>query len=71
MLFIKGNKLYTIQWLNDKEIIGTTGYQIGAIQHCERKYCDSTSIINILREANTDDINKYRYEGETFLCPKK
>ena len=30
MLFIKGNKLYTIQWLNDKEIIVTTGYQIGA-----------------------------------------
>lgn len=67
-----GNKLsenlYVIQWLNDKEVVVTTAYQIQAIKHSEKKWYNNMETFKVLRRATRDDISMYRYEGEPFLC---
>ena len=68
---IIGRNLYLIQWLSDYEINITTGYQIEAIHYSEKKWYSGISQIKILRVASDDDIKKYKYEGEPFLCPIK
>lgn len=71
MKYIIDRNLYLIQWLSDYEINVTTGYQIEAIRHTEKKWYSGISQIEILRVASDDDIKKYKYEGEPFLCPIK
>lgn len=64
-------KLYVIQWFSDYKINITTGFQIESIHHSEKKWYNKIPQMKVLREASIDDINKYKYEGEKFLCPKE
>ena len=43
--------LYVIKWKNDRQIIITSGWQINAIRHSEKKWYNGEPQMEILRKA--------------------
>ncbi len=48
--------LYVIKWKNDRQIIITSGWQINAIRHSEKKWYNGELQMEILRKATKEDL---------------
>ena len=51
-----GKTLYVIKWKSDRQVIITSGWQIDAIRHSEKKWYNGEPQIEILRKASKEDL---------------
>lgn len=50
--------LYVIKWNSDHQTIITSGWQISAIRHSEKKWYNGESQMRVLRKATDEDFEK-------------
>ena len=51
--------MFLIQWLSDGELEVTSGFQIEAIRHSEKKWYNGMPQMKILRKATMEDMATY------------